>query len=81
VRGSCTRRGRVTAAFKVRGQMIRVTRTVKLVAGAQRTLTLRPTGAKLRSLKRALKGGALNAEINVRTLNGKPPVTAKTVVR
>jgi hypothetical protein len=80
VGASCVRRARVTATFKVRGRTVRVARTVKLGAGAARTLTLRPTGAKLRSLKRALKRGPLDAEITVRTVSGKSPVTAKTVV-
>jgi hypothetical protein len=43
-------------------------------------VTVKPTGAKLRSLKRAALRGALDAEITVRTIGGKTPVTAKTTV-
>ena len=74
-------RARVTVAFKVRGRTVKVARTVKLAAYTARSVTIHPTGAKLRSLKRALKRGPVDAEITVRTFSGKTPVTAKTVVR
>jgi hypothetical protein len=80
VRGQHAGRARVTAAFKVNGRTVKIARTVKLAAYTARSVTMRPTGAKLRSLKRALKKGPLNAEITVRTFSGKTPVTTKTVV-
>ena len=81
VRGSCNRKARVTATFKVRGRTIKVARTVNVDVTAARTLTLRPTGAKLRSLRRAAKRGKLTAQITVRSPDGGNTVTAKTVVR
>ncbi len=72
---------RVTVAFKVRGRPVRVTRTVKLKPFTARTVTLRPGGATRRSLERALRRGPLTAAITVRTLDGRNPVTVKTIVR
>ena len=43
-------------------------------------MTVRATGAKLRSLRRAASKGALTAQITVRTISGKTPVTATTKV-
>jgi hypothetical protein len=43
-------------------------------------VTVRAGGAKLRSLKRAVRSGTLTAQITVRTISGKAPVTATTKV-
>jgi hypothetical protein len=43
-------------------------------------VTVRSTGAKLRSLRRAARKGPLTAQITVRTFNGKSAVTATTKV-
>jgi hypothetical protein len=40
-----------------------------------------PTGAKRRSMLRAAVKGALEAEITVRTISGKAPVTTKVEVK
>jgi hypothetical protein len=77
VRGVHAGRARVTVAFKVRGKTIKVGRIVKLAPFTARTVTIRPAGAKLRSLRRH---APLDAEITVRTFSGKTPVTAKTRV-
>ena len=57
----------MTAALKVRGHTIQLARTVNLAPYEARTVTLRATGATLRSLRRH---APLNAEIAVR--RGRP---------
>ena len=81
VRGSCNRQARLIVAFKVRGHTIRVARTVDVGAATARTLTLRPAGAKLRSLRRAVKRGPLSARITVSSPDGENLVAANTVFR
>ena len=81
VRGVRAGRARVTVAFTVRGRALKVGRIVTLKPYAARSVTVKATGAKLRALKRAAARGALDAEITVRTISGKTPVTAKTVLR
>jgi hypothetical protein len=80
VRGVRAGRARVTLAFKVGERTVKVGTIVKLAPYAARSVTVRATGAKLRSLKRAVKRGPLSAEITVRTLRGTSPVTARTTV-
>ncbi|MDA0163426.1 hypothetical protein OM076_24345 [Solirubrobacter ginsenosidimutans] len=80
VRGVRAGRARVTVAFTVRGRAVKVARIVTLKPYTARPVTVRATGAKLRSLRRAAAKGPLSAEITVRTISGKTPVTAKTTV-
>jgi hypothetical protein len=62
VRGVAAGPARVTARFRVRGHTIELARTVTLTPYVARTVTLRATGAKLRSLRRH---APLKAEIAV----------------
>jgi hypothetical protein len=71
----------VTVAFKVRSRALKVGKVVTLKPYTARSVTVKASGAKLRSLRRALAAGPLPAEIIVRTFSGKTPVTAKTTVR
>jgi hypothetical protein len=81
VRGVRAGRTRVTVAFKLgNGKTVKVGKVVALEPYVARSVTVKATGAKLRSLKRAAKRGALSAAITARTFNGKSPVTAKTTV-
>jgi hypothetical protein len=80
VRGVHAGRARVTVAFTVRGRTVKLGKVVALKPYAERAVTVRATGAKLRSLRRAAARGELTAEITVRTIGGKTPVTAKTRV-
>lgn len=68
---------RVTAAFKARGKTVRLARTMTLVAGVERTVTLRAHGAKLRTLRRATARGPLKATITVRNAHGTATATAR----
>ena len=52
VRGVAAGPARVTARFRVRGHTIELARTVTLTPYVARTVTLRASGAKLRSLRR-----------------------------
>jgi hypothetical protein len=81
VRGARAGRARVTVAFKVHGRTLKLAKVVALKPYVERTVAVRAGGAKLRSLRRALASGALSAEITVRTISGKTPVTASTKVR
>jgi hypothetical protein len=81
VRGVRAGKARVTVAFKVRGRTVKLARTVTLTPYTARTVTLRPRGPKLRSLRRAVARGPVKATITVRPSGGGSPVTAKTVVR
>jgi hypothetical protein len=74
VRGVAAARARVTASLKVRAHTVRLERTVDLVPYVARTVTLRASGATLRSLRRHTP---LQAEIEVAGTS----VTATTVVR
>ena len=74
-------RTRVTLAVKVRGRTVKLGKIVTLAPYTPRTVTLRATGAKLRSLRRAVARAPLTGEITVRTINGKTPVTATNTVR
>jgi hypothetical protein len=80
VRGVRAGRSRVSLAVQVRGRTVKVGKLVTLKPFAQRTITLRPTGAKRRSMLRAAEQGALEAEITARTISGKTPVTTKVKV-
>ena len=80
VRGVRAGRARVTLAFRVRGKTVRVGTIVKLAPYTARSVTVRATGAKLRSLRRALAKGPSTAEVTVRTFSGKTPVTTKVTV-
>jgi hypothetical protein len=80
VRGVHAGRARVTVAFKVRGRTVKLGKVVALKPYAERAVTVRATGAKLRSLRRAAAQGELTADITVRTISGKTPATAKTRV-
>ena len=73
-------RTRVTVAYKVRGKTVKVGKIVKLAPYTARSVTIKATGAKLRSLRRAAAKASLSAEITARTFSGKTPVTAKTTV-
>lgn len=68
---------RVTAAIKVRGRTIRVTRAVILRRGVERTITLRAHGAKLRTLRRAAARDTLKATITVRNAGGTATATTR----
>jgi hypothetical protein len=70
-------RARVTAAFRVRGHTVRITRTVMLRRDVDRMVTLRAHGAKLRTLRRAAARGVLKATITVRDSNGMATATAR----
>lgn len=74
-------RARVTAVFKHGGKTVKLAKVVTLRAGHERAVTLKPTGAKLRSLRRLVGARALPASITVRTFNGKHRVSARTNVR
>ena len=50
---------------------VKVGRTVRLSPYRARTITLHPTGAKLRALRRALGAGPLNARVTARTVAGR----------
>ena len=78
VRGVAAGPARLIAAFKVRGHTIRLARTVALAPYVARKVTLRASGAKLRSLRRH---APVRAEITVRTPGAAAAVTARTVVR
>ena len=80
VRAATAGRARVTVGFTVRGRTVKLGKLVTLKAATERTVTVRATGAKLRSLRRAARRGALTAQITVRTISGKTPVTATTKV-
>jgi hypothetical protein len=73
-------RARVVVAFKVRGRTVTLGKVVKLEADVDRAVTVRATGAKLRSLQRALRKRPLTARIIVRTISGTTPVAATTRV-
>jgi hypothetical protein len=75
-----TGRARVTVAFDVRGRTVKLAKIVTLKADAERAVTVRATGSKLRSLRRAVRSGALTAQIAVRSISGKTPITATTKV-
>jgi hypothetical protein len=79
VRLSAVRPGpaRVSVAFTVRGHLVKVARTVTLAPYVTRTITLRATGAKLRSLRRH---APVTGEITVRTPGALNAVTATTKV-
>jgi hypothetical protein len=72
VRGVRIGRARVTLAFKVRDKTVKVGKVVKLAPYTGRAVTIRATGAKLRSLRRALANGPLAAEITVRRSAASP---------
>ena len=74
VRGVAAARARVAASLKVRGHTVRLERTVDLVPYEARTVTLRASGATLRSLRRH---APLEAAIEVAGTS----VTATTEVR
>ncbi|MDA0163427.1 hypothetical protein OM076_24350 [Solirubrobacter ginsenosidimutans] len=79
VRLSAVRPGpaRVTVAFTVRGHLVKLARTVTLAPYVPRTITLRATGAKLRSLRRH---APVKGEITVRTPGAVNAVSAATRV-
>jgi hypothetical protein len=81
VRVSGEGRSRIAATFKVRGRTIRVARTLSLTRDIARTLTLRPSGATLRSLRRAAISGRLRAEITLRTAAGAVVAQTATIIR
>jgi hypothetical protein len=55
----------IRATFKVHGRKLVVSRTVKAAAATPLTLTIRPRGAQLRSLRRAVARGALRGVVTV----------------
>jgi hypothetical protein len=81
VRGVRAGRTRVTVAFKLAsGKAVKVGKIVTLKPYAARSVTMKASGAKLRSLRRAVAKGSVSAEITARTFSGKTPITAKTTV-
>lgn len=74
-------RARVTAAFTRRGKTVKLAKVVTLKAGQERTTTLKPAGAKLRSLRRLIDGRSLRASVTVRSLATKDVATARTTVK
>jgi hypothetical protein len=74
VRGVAAGPARVTAAFKIRGHTFKLARTVELTPYVARTVTLRATGATLRSLRR-------HAPLEAALAVEGPAVTASTTVR
>ena len=68
---------RVTATFTVRGHEFKLGRTVTLAPYVPRTITLRASGAKLRSLRRH---APVAGEITVRSPGAMNAVTAETTV-
>ena len=67
----------MTVAFNARGKTIKL---VPLTPYTAKTVTIRATGAKLRSLRRMLAGGGISAEITARAIRGQFPVTTKVKV-
>jgi hypothetical protein len=80
LRGIRAGRARVTAALKMRGKTVKLSKLVPLTPYTPKTVTIRATGAKLRSLRRMLSGGAISAELTARTISGKSPVTTKVKI-
>ncbi|WP_157592579.1 hypothetical protein [Solirubrobacter soli] len=79
-RGIRAGRARISVAFTRAGKTVKIGRVVRLAPYTARDVTIRPAGAKLRSLRRMLAGGAVGAEITIRTIQGKTPVTTKVTV-
>lgn len=73
-------RARVTVAVNVRGRRVSLVRTVRVAALEARDITIRPSGGKLRSLRRALNQGSLRAEVTVRTPGASDSVTVRTTL-
>jgi hypothetical protein len=69
---------RVTATFTVRGHEFKLGRTVTLAPYVPRTITLRASGAKLRSLRRH---APVTGDITVRTPGAATAITTRTVIR
>jgi hypothetical protein len=80
LRGIHAGRARVTVALRARGKTIKLGRVVRLAPYVARTITVHPTGAKLRALRKAARSRSLQGKITVRTMRGQTPVTAKVTV-
>jgi hypothetical protein len=80
IRAARTGRARVTVAVTARGRAVKLGKIVTLKADVDRTVTVRASGAKLRSLRKALRSGSATARITVRTIRGQTPVTTATRV-
>jgi hypothetical protein len=74
-------RARVTATFRRAGKTVKVAKVVRLKAGQQRVVTLKATGAKLRTLRRLADSGALRTSVTARSFNGKYSARGTTSVR
>jgi hypothetical protein len=74
-------RTRVTVAYKLaNGKLVKVGKIVTLKPYTARAVTVKASGAKLRSLRRAVAKGPVSAEITARTFSGRTPIAAKTMV-
>jgi hypothetical protein len=81
VRGIRDGRARVTAAFKRGGKTVKLAKVVTLQAGQERTVTLKPTGAKLRSLRRLVATRSVKASVTVRSVGREDVARTVTTVR
>jgi hypothetical protein len=80
VLSALTRRARVTLSFKTHGKTVKIGRVIDTPGLKDVQVTLRPSGAKLRTLKRALARGPVKTQLTVRPYSGQSPVTVKTTL-
>ena len=71
--------GQVRVTLSLRNGKVKLAKAVTLKARVSRTVTFRPTGAKLRALRRAHRR-SLPARVTLRA-RGQAPVTVRTAVR
>ena len=74
-------RVRATAVFKRGGKTVNLAKTVTLQSGRKRTVTLKATGAKLRSLRRLADGRPLKASVRVQSVGTDAVAKANVTVR
>ena len=72
---------RVAATLKLRGRVVRLSRTLDLPAARSVTVTLRPRGAALRSLRRAVRERAIAGTVSIRPFDGSAAATAPVTLR